>query len=1059
MQFIADLHIHSRYSRATSRDCTPEMLEVWARKKGLGLIGTGDFTHPAWREELAEKLSPAEEGVFILRKEYRRPGTAVCRQISSDTGKDFTAFDESACQPRFLLSTEISSIYKKGDKVRKVHNVILLPSFTAAESLSKKLESIGNLHSDGRPILGLDSRDLLEITLNICPEAMFIPAHIWTPHFSLFGAYSGFDTIEDCFGDLTEYITALETGLSSDPGMNWRVSALDRFQLISNSDAHSPAKLAREANLFQTDRNYASIRTALEDKASDAFQGTLEFYPEEGKYHMDGHRRCKCCLTPAETIAAGGKCPECGKRITVGVLHRIETLADRAEGYRPANAKDYHHIIPLPEVIGGSLGLGVSSKKTQALYEKMLCGLGAELPILREIPLEEISALAGPCVAEGIRRVRSGQVQWQPGYDGEYGAVTILDESARNYFAGQMSMFPVGSLPKEAKDRKHKAVKRPAVKGSALPDYEVAPMMNRAQREAVHSCGGTIAVIAGPGTGKTYTLIEHIRYLIEEQQVDPNEITAVTFTNKAAGELRERLNKRLTNKRTARAVHIGTFHSICLALLQDLQEQRTLLAPYDALAIADVVKKELEMSETPKTILQAISARKNGLETAEILPEEAYRRYTEKLEQYQAMDFDDLIVSVWKSFSQCGQALDALRKQFQYLLVDEFQDINPAQLALILQWSVQNRELFVIGDPDQAIYGFRGSDPRCFERLKERSVHYRQIALTENYRSAPEILQCAEQIIKKLPESAAGGSRVLRPRSSAEGSVRQLAADSAFSEAIFLAKEINRLVGGIDMLDAHQQTSEENDVLCSFSDIAVLYRTHRQAAVLEECLRKEGIPYIVSGRDRFLEKEEVRKAICFFSSVVFPGHQIAAAHSENLLGKEAYVRLKHLFSPERLKRESASDLLVSWMAETNEKATDSLRKLCEMAVCYPTLPELLQNLILGEEIDVRRYGGKQYQSNAVTITTLHGAKGLEFPVVFICGVSDGILPLRLAEKPVELDEERRLFYVGMTRAKKQLFLLTSSTPSSFLRDIPANMLQKGVVWNASQETAKQISLF
>jgi uncharacterized protein (TIGR00375 family) len=350
--FIADFHIHSKYSRATSKDCVPEMLELWARRKGLDLIGTGDFTHPAWREELREKLVPAEEGLYTLKDSFRR---------EDDVGG-------SNRKPRFMISGEISSIYKKNGKVRKVHNVILLPNLESAEALSHRLEAIGNLHSDGRPILGLDSRDLLEITLDVCPDAIFIPAHIWTPHFSLFGAYSGFDEIEECFGDLTGHIHALETGLSSDPPMNWRVSALDRFTLVSNSDAHSPGNLAREANLFDIGLSYPDISRALQNRDTKEFSGTIEFFPEEGKYHYDGHRNCGVCLKPSDTLAASGVCPVCGGRITVGVLHRVESLADREEGYVSPSAKRFESLIPLREVIAASTGFTAASKKVGERY-------------------------------------------------------------------------------------------------------------------------------------------------------------------------------------------------------------------------------------------------------------------------------------------------------------------------------------------------------------------------------------------------------------------------------------------------------------------------------------------------------------------------------------------------------------------------------------------------------------------------------------------------------------------------------------------------------------------
>lgn len=350
---IADLHIHSHYSRATSRDCTPEALDFQARQKGIGLIGTGDFTHPGWRAELKEKLQPAGEGLYKLKPEY-----GILPPIGS-----------ASLSPHFVLSGEISSIYKKGDKVRKVHSLILLPGLEAAERLSKKLEAIGNLHSDGRPILGLDCRDLLEITLDTCPQAIFIPAHIWTPHFSLFGAFSGFDRIGDCFGDLTPYIHALETGLSSDPSMNSLLSALDSYHLVSNSDAHSPGKLGREANLLDIAPDYPSLSQALQKGVG--LKGTIEFFPEEGKYHYDGHRKCHLCLSPSEAKQYRGKCPVCGKKLTTGVLHRILQLADRAENYVHPHHPPFERLAPLMEVIAASTGFTTASKKTAATYQEI----------------------------------------------------------------------------------------------------------------------------------------------------------------------------------------------------------------------------------------------------------------------------------------------------------------------------------------------------------------------------------------------------------------------------------------------------------------------------------------------------------------------------------------------------------------------------------------------------------------------------------------------------------------------------------------------------------------
>ena len=422
--YIGDLHIHSRYSRATSRDCTPEFLDLWARKKGIDLIGTGDFTHPAWLEELKEKLEPAQDGLYVLKKEYR---------IEEEGAAGRT--------PRFVVTGEISSIYKKGERVRKVHSLLILPGLEQAQALAGRLALIGNIHSDGRPILGIPCRDLLEIMLETCPEGIYVPAHIWTPHFSLFGAFSGFDAIEECFEDLTPHIHALETGLSSDPPMIWRVGVLDRFQLISNSDAHSPAKLGREANLLDIEMSYEGLAGAIQEGRGLA--GTIEFFPEEGKYHFDGHRKCGLCISPQETMRYGNKCPVCGKKITIGVLNRIEQLADadREEGFVLPSGRPFESLVPLPEVIGASMGISSAGKKAAQKYESMLKALGPEFSILREIPIEDIRKAAGPLMAEGIDRLRRGEVERTPGFDGEYGRIGLLSDEDISRLQGQMSFF------------------------------------------------------------------------------------------------------------------------------------------------------------------------------------------------------------------------------------------------------------------------------------------------------------------------------------------------------------------------------------------------------------------------------------------------------------------------------------------------------------------------------------------------------------------------------------------------------------------------------------------
>ena len=422
MRFIADLHIHSKYSRATSKDMSPESIWRWAQLKGITVIGTGDFTHPQWFKELEEKTEPCGNGLYRLKDTYQ-----------SDDIPDLCRSDVF-----FLLSTEISCIYRKNDRTRKIHAVVFLPDLSDAARLNIVLSKIGNIQSDGRPILGLDAKELLSIVSDISHDALFVPAHAWTPHFSVFGAASGFDTLEECFEDLSPHICAIETGLSSDPPMNWRLSALDNMTLISNSDAHSPAKIGREANIFDTDMTYFDMIGAIRKRKG--FLGTIEFFPEEGKYHYDGHRACGTCLSPSETVMHNYLCPVCGRKITVGVMHRVDKLADRQEGHKPEGAPAFSSIIPLQEIISESLNIGVNSKAVQGLYFSLLQKLGSEFKILIDIPSEDIRT-ASPVISEAVERMRSGNVHIRPGYDGEYGKISIFEEVERKEIKGQKMLF------------------------------------------------------------------------------------------------------------------------------------------------------------------------------------------------------------------------------------------------------------------------------------------------------------------------------------------------------------------------------------------------------------------------------------------------------------------------------------------------------------------------------------------------------------------------------------------------------------------------------------------
>ncbi len=1095
--YIGDLHIHSRYSRATSRDCTPEYLDLWARKKGIDIIGTGDFTHPAWRKELEEKLEPAEDGLYVLKKDYRLP-------------------EAPPRQPRFVVTGEISSIYKKGDRVRKVHSLLLLPGLEAAEALARRLELIGNIHSDGRPILGIPCRDLLEIMLETSPSGIYVPAHIWTPHFSLFGAFSGFDSIEECFGDLTPHIRALETGLSSDPPMNWRVSALDRFCLISNSDAHSPAKLGREANLFDIELSYKGLANAIQE--GQGLAGTIEFFPEEGKYHFDGHRKCGLCISPSETIQYGNKCPVCGKKITIGVLNRIEQLADREEGFILPAGRPFESLVPLQEVIGASTGISPTGKKAVAQYEHLTAALGPEFTVLREIPIEDIRKAAGPLIAEGIERLRKGQVERTPGFDGEYGKISLLTPEDISRLEGQMSLFTtengqelnkmpqadnrqeeikmltidagqhlsparqsvnvaseITSLPDEKEIQIIEDSRHPAKDLTADTSALLLYGLNKRQQEAVERIGRGVAVIAGPGAGKTRTLIARLHHLLEVRKISPAAITAVTFTNKAAEEICARMmESSLQEKPQSKspkaagrknAVQIGTFHAICSRFLQDVGLSFVVADTGLQAELAERALHEFEKKDSPSTFLRDLSRIKNGLAEAEEKNRRVYEFYQKLLHEAGALDYDDLLLETLKLLKDIPEDA-AERKCFSYLLIDEFQDINPLQYRLVTEWGRGGRELFVIGDPDQSIYGFRGCAPDIFLRLSREYPDLTTIRLEENYRSTPDILQAALGVISHNE----GELRQMTAIKRGGPSVRIVSVEDERRESIFIAKEIGRQIGGIDMLDTDQRGAGEDWAARGFSDIAVLYRTHRQASLLEKCLRQEGIPYLVAGREDFLADREVRATLYFFYQALYPQARMAEELCRRLLfhwlEKNQEDQLSYLTEKYRkkVKRTRPVKLLEEWFEEISFENEESLRKLSNMSVLYPTMESFLHILSFGEDGDIRRNGSRKFTADAVTLMTLHGSKGLEFPVVFLYGMDKGRLPLEFGGtvSAASLEEERRLCYVGMTRAREELILVCGQDPSCFLEEVP----DENARWERPEkesdkdtEDAVQMSLF
>lgn len=1009
--YIADLHIHSKYSRATSRDCDAPHLDLWARMKGVELVGTGDFTHPTWRSELAECLEPAETGLYRLRSDFLLP----CRV--------------NAPSPRFVVTGEISTIYKKDGKTRKVHHLIILPSLEAADEIAKRLEIVGNIRSDGRPILGIDSRDLARLVFDACGEAIFIPAHIWTPHFSLFGAFSDFSALEECYGEMSPRIHALETGLSSDPPMNRRVSMLDGYHLVSNSDAHSPTRLAREANIMDCEMSYPALKRALD--TGEGLHGTIEFFPEEGKYHLDGHRNCGIRLTPEETLALGGRCPVCGKKLTVGVEHRVNALADRADA--PQNIlKPFESLMPLPELLADCLGTSAASKRTQAAFATALERLGSELNILREAPISDISAALGPMAGEAVRRLRARKVIRSAGYDGEYGKITLFEPYERDILGGQLTFLDMTApAPK---------TRRPvAAAKAAAPDVpDTAPSIggeNPEQQNAITCDARAIAVVAGPGTGKTHTLVSRVEHLIKEKGVRPSEITVVTFTNQAAAELRQRLEQRLGGRRALKGLTVGTFHSICLRLIPE----KPLAGRTQAMGIIKSILGRIGADMDPADCLDAVSARRNGAESAPELPDGIIEEYRRSLEEAGVRDLDDVIA---EALETDASGLD----MFKNLFIDEYQDINSMQRRLVAHWAEGGGTVFAIGDPDQSIYGFRGASAGYFDELRDVFPDLHTITLTRNYRSAAPVIETALSVIAHNP----GAPRRLVALRGAGDKVRLVSATDVYSEGVWIAAEIGRMAGGVDMLSASHR-----DVARAFSDIAILCRTRSQLSQIEAQLAREGIPCVILGRSEGLCDESAQGILCLLNHIINPDDLLALTGALRGIWHMNDDQIKSALSgadfPEsavlnhvretiagRMAKEKPAKILEMVHAMTGIRA----RFLDDMAVFHRDMASFMEALASGEEGDVRRRSGAGAASGAVTLMTLHGSKGLEFPVVFLAGVEKGALPLERHGEETNIQEERRLFFVGITRARDELIISHSGEPSPFIGELPGDIIRE-----------------
>jgi DNA helicase II / ATP-dependent DNA helicase PcrA len=1034
MHFHADLHVHSKYSRATSRDLDLEHTAWWAARKGLGVVGTGDCVHPAWLAELKDKLTPASDGLFALKPE-----------IDAEVRKTLPPPCQAQGGPlvRFMLSVEISTIYKKGDRTRKIHHLIYVPDFDAADRLAASLGRIGNIASDGRPILGLDSRDLLEIALASGPDSYLVPAHIWTPWFAALGSQSGFDSIRECYGDLSDHVFAVETGLSSDPAMNWRVSFLDRYRLTSNSDAHSPGKLGREATRFACEPGFLSIRRALE--TGDGYGGTVEFFPEEGKYHADGHRACGVRLDPAETIANEGRCPVCGNRITLGVAHRVEMLADRKgeDAAPPPTAGAVTSLVPLPEILSEIVGGGVASQGVARAYDRTSAALGADFTVLQEAPVEDV-AKVNPLLGEAVTRLRAGAVIRHAGYDGEYGVIRLFQDGELDKLTRGDRLFDDAPAARRTQKKKKAALPIDDVPGpsdAAAPAPSgrsgVLAALDADQARAAEAVDGPLIVIAGPGSGKTRMLTHRLAHLVLERGVPAASCLAVTFTRRAAEELRGRLDVLLPSSVGACAVH--SFHSLGLAILRangaaaglrpdfriaDESERKTALA--DALGVSDSKATRLLKAIS---LLKRTGLKPDDAETASALA--AHRRLG--MEQ-NWVDFDDLVGLAVGLLETDAQVAALWQNRFSHVCVDEFQDVDEPQYRLLQRLAPPAGNVCVIGDPNQAIYGFRGATAACFTRFRQDFPSARTMRLGRNYRSTGTIVTAAAQVIGDgTPDD------ITRPM---QDPVIVHTAATEQAEAEFVTATIESLLGGHDLLAANrEQVAKRAGRPLGFADFAVLCRTGAQSSALRDAFDRAGIPFKNSSPAPIAGQPLVRALL-----------GALAQQGTDLRDLDLPARI--VAAAEQMRRDREG-LDIAALAEARRWLT-ALAGAGDEA-------RLREQVTLSTEADFW-----DARADRVSLLTMHAAKGLEFPVVFVVGLEDGLVPFSFrssggpgttgasgAEDVPEEGgadaEERRLFYVAMTRAKDRLFLsralqrtwrsrLRALPPSPYLRDIAAGLV-------------------
>jgi len=1006
-----------------------------------------------------------------------------------------------------------------------------------AEKFNSKLDKIGNIKSDGRPILGLDAKNLLEIVLETSEKNFLIPAHIWTPWFSMLGSKSGFDSVEACFEDMTPYIFAVETGLSSDPPMNWRVKCLDNLTLISNSDAHSPDKLGREANIFNTELSFSHIKDAMASGDPEKFLGTLEFYPEEGKYHLDGHRKCGISLRPKETIAKDELCPVCGKALTLGVLFRVEALADREEGMVPEKNHGYTSIIPLKEILSELVGVGPNTKKVAFQYNKIIQRLGPELPIVTDLPMEQITSVDIPLFSEAIQRVRNQKVEINPGYDGEFGKIKIFSSDEKKYLSGQKSLFMIP--PEKSREcsknldgggkQSKEIIKKINVlkKKKGTKERKTVSGLNEKQKKAVHHDQGPMIIVAGPGTGKTLTITKRIAYLIKNHKISSKNILALTFTNKAAEEMRRRL-KKMSGGDDDTIPQATTFHAFCFDMLHQKNHPFRVIdeneRSYFVRMAADRVKNQgVNEHFKIRDLVDGLVKEKQQIrkpldnpglikDPKEVFFQRVYAQYQQILLLESVWDYEDLLGNFVQKLLEDTDFKEKVKNKYKYVFVDEYQDINYAQYCIIKEMVPQDADICVIGDPDQSIYAFRGSDVRYFNRFVKDYPEAEIIRLTDNYRSTQTVLDASRQMIRPGNDN---GDKLISQISGPD-TINIMACGNASAEAVVVGKEIEKLIGGMGFysIDFNKTQGNDDRESCSFGDFAVLYRTGRQGEIFSDVFTRAGIPHQMATKADAFSEKSVFLASSFLKILEKSGSYIdierVARYTNSGLGKKTLAiwkqwavdngfsmetALKNIrrFPVKKMKKERQlqfnqfienlepmrlniqglsthekiefilQESTILKKAINNENSREILQKFIEETKTYKTSQDFFRMSALQTDVD-------QHESDAekVSLMSMHASKGLEFPVVFVCGCEDGYIPYKREGRENEA-EERRLLYVAMTRAKQTLYLTYAKKrrihgkteyrqPSKFIRDIESRLKEYHQVIGGVKKKEQQIQL-